>query len=96
MGEGHIMVDAVNEPCVLVSVISQGTTEAQAEEYLDELEFLALTAGSIAQKRFTQKVEKPNPKTYIGKGKLEEIRAYISSNSIDVVIFDECFNCFRC
>tara|TARA_B110000027_G_scaffold107915_1_gene114942 strand:- start:663 stop:1862 length:1200 start_codon:yes stop_codon:yes gene_type:complete len=89
MGEGHIMVDAVNEPCVLVSVISQGTTEAQAEEYLDELEFLALTAGSIAQKRFTQKVEKPNPKTYIGKGKLEEIRAYISSNSIDVVIFDD-------
>ena len=77
------MVDAVNEPCVLISVISQGTTEAQAEEYLDELEFLALTAGSITQKRFTQKVEKPNPKTYVGKGKLEEIRAYISSNSIE-------------
>ena len=89
MGEGHIMVDAVDEPCVLISVISQGTTEVQAKEYLDELEFLALTAGSITQKRFTQKVEKPNPKTYIGKGKLEEVRDYISSNSIDVVIFDD-------
>ena len=45
MGQEHIMVDAVQEPCVLVAVVSQGTTEAQAEEYLDELEFLASTLG---------------------------------------------------
>ena len=68
MGEGHIMVDAVNEPCVLVSVISQGTTEAQAEEYLDELEFLALTAGSIAQKRFTQRLKSQTQKPILVKG----------------------------
>jgi len=89
MGQGHVMVDAVEEPCVLVGVICQGTTEAQSEEYLDELEFLALTAGATTHKRFTQKLEKPNPKTYVGTGKLEEIRAFVSSNSIDMIIFDD-------
>jgi GTP-binding protein HflX len=89
MGEGHVLVDATEESCVLVGVISGYTTEAQAEEYLDELEFLALTAGAISQRRFFQKLEFPNPKTYVGSGKLEEIRAYVDSNSIDVVIIDD-------
>lgn len=89
MEQGHVMVDAVEEPCVLVSVISQGTPENIAEEHLDELEFLALTAGAITKKRFTQKLEKPHPKTYIGKGKLEELQAYVTSNSIDMIIFDD-------
>ncbi|MDC3252937.1 GTPase HflX [Crocinitomicaceae bacterium] len=89
MGQGHVLVDAVEERCILVGVISGSTTEAQAEEYLDELQFLALTAGAISEKRFVQKLQFPNPKTYVGSGKLEEIRKYVESNSIDLVIIDD-------
>ena len=89
MGQGHVLVDAVDERCILVGVISGSTTEAQAEEYLDELQFLALTAGAISEKRFVQKLQFPNPKTYVGSGKLEEIRKYVESNAIDLVIIDE-------
>ena len=84
MGQGHVLVDAVDERCILVGVISGSTTEAQAEEYLDELQFLALTAGAISEKRFVQKLQFPNPKTYVGSGKLEEIRKYVESNAIDL------------
>ena len=89
MGQGHVLVDATEEKCILIAVITSESNEAQTEEYLDELEFLALTAGAIADERFTQKLPYPNPKTYVGKGKLEEIRTYINSNAIDLVIFDD-------
>ncbi len=89
MGEGHVLVDAVEEKCVLVGVITQGLSERTAEEYIDELEFLALTAGATTVKRFLQKVTMPNSKTFVGSGKLTEIRDYINANNVDVVIFDD-------
>lgn len=89
MGEGHVLVDATEERCVLVSVISGDITEEQAEEYLDELEFLAHTAGAITEKKFYQKLPMPNSRTYVGTGKLEEIKDYVKSNEIELVIFDD-------
>lgn len=89
MDEGHVLVDATEERCVLVSVISGRVTEEQAIEYVDELEFLALTAGAIAEKKFFQKLDKPDNRTYVGKGKLEEIREYVKANDIELVIFDD-------
>ena len=74
---------------MLVGVITQQQSEDDVREYLDELAFLAETAGAVTHGRFTQKVEYPNPKTFVGKGKLEEIRSYVKSNSIDLVIFDD-------
>lgn len=89
MDEGHILVDATEERCVLVSVISGRVTEEQAIEYVDELEFLALTAGAIAEKKFFQKLAKPDNRTYVGKGKLEEIKEYVKAHDIELVIFDD-------
>ena len=89
MSEGHITVDAVEETCVLIGVITQQVTETTAEEYLDELEFLALTAGAITQKRFLQKLPMANPKTFVGTGKLAEIKDFIQRNGIEMVIFDD-------
>lgn len=89
MGEGHVLVDATEERCVLVSVISGDITEEQAIEYLDELEFLAHTAGAITEKKFFQKLSMPDNRTYVGKGKLEEIKDYVKSNDIELVIFDD-------
>lgn len=77
------------ETAVLVAVISSKETEAQAVEYLDELEFLALTAGANTQKRFMQKLERPHPKTYVGSGKLEDITAFVKTHDTEVVIFDD-------
>ncbi len=77
------------EKAVLVGLIHNEQTEPQVQEYLDELAFLAETAGAIAVKRFTQKLPHPDPRTFIGKGKLEEIRKYISDKNIRVVIFDD-------
>ena len=89
MSQGHVTVDDVQETCILVSVVTQNVTDAQANEYVDELEFLALTAGAITKKKFFQKIQKPNPKTYVGTGKLEEIRMYIRANDIEIAIFDD-------
>jgi GTP-binding protein HflX len=89
MDEGHILVDATEERCVLVSVIFGDVKEAQAIEYLDELEFLALTAGAITEKKFFQKLPMPDNRTYVGKGKLEEINQYVKANDIELVIFDD-------
>ena len=86
---GHVMINRVEEKCILVSVIAKGISEIQAQEYVDELEFLAVTAGAISEKKFFQKLEIPNPKTYVGSGKLNEIQEYITSHSIDMVIFDD-------
>jgi GTP-binding protein HflX len=74
---------------VLVGVISKTQTEEQAREYLEELAFLAETAGAVTLKRFTQKMAHPDSKTFVGKGKLEEIKTYITLKEVRVVIFDD-------
>jgi GTP-binding protein HflX len=89
MNEGHVLVDAVEERCVLVGLITAATTDDQAREYLEELQFLAETAGAITDRWFQQRLSIPNPRTFVGTGKLEEIRDYIKSNDIDMVIFDD-------
>ena len=77
-----------SEKAVLVGVeLKSG--DAHSEEYLDELEFLATTAGAETIKRFTQRLDHPNPKTYVGKGKVEEIAVYAHLHKIDLVIFDD-------
>ena len=77
------------EKAVLVGVIQKGQTDRQVMEYMDELAFLAETAGAVPVKRFTQKLAHPDSKTYIGKGKVEEIRSYVQGKDIRVVIFDD-------
>ena len=77
------------ERAILVGVVDKTQTEEQVQEYLDELAFLAETAGAVTVKRFTQKLGHPDSKTYIGKGKLEEIKAYIAIRDVRVVIFDD-------
>jgi len=81
--------EVVSEKAVLIGVITQLQDETQSVEYLDELEFLTETAGGVVTKRFTQKLEKPHPKTFIGVGKLEEVAAYIESHNIGTAIFDD-------
>ena len=78
-----------SEKAILIGIISQQQNEIQSTEYLDELEFLTTTAGGIAIKRFVQKMEKPNPKTFLGAGKLEEVKNYINANAIGTAIFDD-------
>ena len=77
------------ERAIFVSVITPNNSEEQVTEYLDELEFLAETAGAEGVRRFVQKVDRPNLKTYVGSGKLEEIKAFIVENEIPLVIFDD-------
>ncbi len=78
------------ENAILVGLIQKDQTEQQVTEYLDELAFLAETAGAITVKRFTQKMSHPDSKTFLGKGKLEEIKNYILlKGNIDIVIFDD-------
>lgn len=77
------------EKAVLVGVIQKDQTEQQVQEYLDELAFLAETAGAVTVKRFTQKLQHPDSRTFIGKGKLEEIRKYVKEKDIRIVIFDD-------
>ncbi|MEL6305678.1 MAG: GTPase HflX [Bacteroidota bacterium] len=77
------------EKAVLIGVINKNQNEEKVKEYLDELEFLTYTAGGEVTKRFVQRVEIPNPKTYIGSGKMEEVEHYVKSNEIGSVIFDD-------
>ena len=77
------------EKTVLIGVINSVQDEVKVTEYLDELEFLTYTAGGEVQKRFTQRVEVPNPKTFIGSGKMEEVQQYVKENEIGSVIFDD-------
>jgi GTP-binding protein HflX len=79
----------IYEKAILIGVVTQNQSEEKLTEYMDELAFLALTAGAFVNKRFVQKMQKPNPKTFIGKGKLEEVAAYIKAHDIDTVIFDD-------
>ena len=89
MNEGHLTSDAKEEHCLLVGVIQADITEEIAIEHIDELEFLAETAGAITKHRILQKLPYPNPKTYVGTGKLEEIKQFIKAADIDLVIFDD-------
>jgi GTP-binding protein HflX len=77
------------EKAVLVGLIQKEVTPDQVREYLDELAFLSETAGAIAVERFTQRLPHPDSRTFVGKGKLEEIKQYVASKDIDVVIFDD-------
>ena len=77
------------ESTVLVGIVTQNQPEDKLNEYLDELEFLTYTAGGEVKKRFTQKMDKPNPKTFVGTGKLEQIHEYVKENQITTVIFDD-------
>ena len=77
------------ETAVLVGLISRDQTEEQTQEYLDELEFLAETDGVKTLKRFVQRLPHPDNKTYVGKGKLEEVKAYVEAHNVDLVIIDD-------
>lgn len=77
------------EKAVLIGVITKAQDQDKVTEYLDELEFLTYTAGGEVLKRFVQRVDMPNPKTYIGSGKMEEVHEFVKENDIDSVIFDD-------
>ena len=77
------------EKVVLIGVVNQEQDEEKSKEYLDELEFLAFTAGGQVEGRFTQKIDIPNPKTFIGSGKMEEVQNFVKVNDIGTVIFDD-------
>ena len=89
-----VISEAKAETAILVGLVTPGQDEAKTKEYLDELEFLADTAGAVTQKRFTQKVNGPSQVTYVGKGKLQEIKQYIddceeADEPVGMVIFDD-------
>jgi len=88
MEKAHLTA-TIKERAVLVGIISQGQTDIQTKEYLDELEFLVKTAGANSIKTFTQRVDIPNPKTFVGTGKINEIHSFIKDNDIDIIIFDD-------
>ena len=77
------------ENTVIVGIINAQQDEEQSKEYLDELAFLALTAGGKVIQCFTQKINLPNPKTFIGSGKLEEVQAFVEANDVSTVVFDD-------
>lgn len=77
------------EKVVLVGIVTRDQDEEKLKEYLDELEFLTYTAGGEVAKRFTQKMDKPDPKTFLGSGKINEIKIYIDENDIGTAIFDD-------
>ncbi len=79
----------VYEKSVLIGIVTQSQPEEKLEEYLNELAFLTYTAGGQVLKRFTQKLDTPNPKTFIGSGKMEEVRLYILQHHVDTAIFDD-------
>ena len=84
-----VIIKPTGEKAVLVGVITQQQNEKKSKEYLDELAFLVETAGANPVKRFTQKVSNPNPKTFIGSGKINEIATYVEANDVDLIIFDD-------
>lgn len=81
--------EAVSEKVVLIGLITQYQDENQSKEFLDELEFLTETAGGVVENRFVQKLPQPNPKTFIGSGKLDDVKAYIDTHNIGTAIFDD-------
>ncbi|MBR6083412.1 MAG: GTPase HflX [Salinivirgaceae bacterium] len=89
MGKINIIREERRETAVLVGIITQEQDEAKVNEYLDELAFLADTAGAIPVKRFTQKVDKPNGATFLGTGKIKEVAEFVEQNEVNLVIFDD-------
>ena len=90
LGEKNSGLKKETEHAVLVGLITPEITETQAQEYLDELEFLAETAGAVSIKRFTQRLQHPEHRTFIGKGKVDEIRQYLDRHEeVSMVIFDD-------
>ena len=89
LGEKKTLVKIEPEKAVLVSVVKSDQTEKQVLEYLDELEFLAQTAGANVRKKIIQKLPHPDSRTFIGSGKAEEVRDYVEKHEIDLVIFDD-------
>ena len=85
----YIEIKHEKEKAILVGIISGGTSEETVAEYLDELAFLVDTAGGVTMNRFTQKLDKPDPATFIGKGKVEEVRDNIKELGADLVVFDD-------
>jgi len=77
------------EKAILIGLVQRGQNLKETEEYLNELEFLTLTSGAKTYKRFIQRLDLPNPKTFVGKGKLNEIEQYIKEYCIDMAIFDD-------
>ena len=90
MGKQKFFDTAIKpERAVLVGIITPNETEEKEREYLEELEFLVETAGGITEKTFTQKMQRADRATFVGTGKLEEIAAYVKSEEIDIVVFDD-------
>ena len=89
MAKQFTYTSKIEDTCILVGLVNQKQTEEKITEYLDELEFLAETAGIKTVKRFTQKLERPDSKVFIGTGKLQEIKSYIKEHNITSVIFDD-------
>ncbi|MBQ4917704.1 MAG: GTPase HflX [Muribaculaceae bacterium] len=85
----NIITEELSEKAVLVGLITQQQNEMKANEYLDELAFLADTAGAVVVKKFLQRIDQPNRATFVGTGKLIEIREYVEENEIGLVIFDD-------
>ncbi len=81
--------DIAYEKTILIGLITRQQDEEKSNEYLDELEFLAYTAGGEVLKRFVQKMDMPNPKTFIGSGKMEEVQAYVKEHDVGTAIFDD-------
>ncbi|MBO7496402.1 MAG: GTPase HflX [Salinivirgaceae bacterium] len=89
MGRVNIIGEKCAETAVLVGVITQEQNEEKVGEYLDELAFLADTAGAVVISRFTQKMDKPNGATFLGSGKIKEVAEYVEENNVSLVIFDD-------
>ena len=90
LGEKGPALKKETEYAVLVSVITPDLSETVAHEHMDELEFLAQTAGAVTIKRFTQRLPHPENRTFVGKGKVEEIRMYLDRHEeVNMVIFDD-------
>lgn len=81
--------ESKEESAILIGVVHQGQEEREVNEYLDELAFLAETAGAVVIKRFVQKIDTPNPRTYLGSGKMGEIGEFVGQERIDIAIFDD-------
>jgi GTPase len=81
--------ELIKENAVLIGIINPSQSESDVNDYLDELAFLVDTAGGVPVKRFIQRLESPNPRTFVGSGKLTEIETYVKENNIDLVVFDD-------
>ena len=89
MGNYYTTSEEEEQTAVLVGLIQKEDTEEKVAEYMEELAFLSETAGLVPQKRFVQKLWKPDPKTFMGSGKIQEIDDYIKEHKIKVVVFDD-------